>query len=144
MRRVVALLGTCGLAVVMTGGCAKGVDSDGFTFGPVDPTNDTATTDGGTGPVDLTTSGVGSMTDATDGGGPDGSTDDGPAVTTGPDPSETGPGEGSSSGGMGSVCGDGMAEVGEECDGVDLGGLSCPDVDPTFTGGTLACTAGCA
>ena len=46
MRRVVALLGTCGLAVVMTGGCAKGVDSDGFTFGPVDPTNDTATTDG--------------------------------------------------------------------------------------------------
>ncbi|PKN45297.1 MAG: hypothetical protein CVU59_09470 [Deltaproteobacteria bacterium HGW-Deltaproteobacteria-17] len=42
------------------------------------------------------------------------------------------------------VCGNGILETGETCDGTDLGGLTCTDVEGDFTGGTLACTAGCA
>jgi hypothetical protein len=39
------------------------------------------------------------------------------------------------------VCGDDIAQLPEECDGVDLRGLDCTDLG--FTGGTLACTANC-
>lgn len=39
-------------------------------------------------------------------------------------------------------CGNGVVEVGEDCDGGDLAGLTCQDLD--FDGGTLACnTATC-
>jgi hypothetical protein len=41
------------------------------------------------------------------------------------------------------TCGNGTIEDGEECDGTDLGGATCPDVDPAYTGGTLACGASC-
>ena len=42
------------------------------------------------------------------------------------------------------VCGNDILETGETCDGTDLGGLTCTDVEGGFTGGTLACTTGCA
>jgi hypothetical protein len=43
--------------------------------------------------------------------------------------------------GTGPVCGDGTSEGLEQCDGEDFGSNSC--VGFGFTGGTLACTAGC-
>ena len=39
-------------------------------------------------------------------------------------------------------CGNGIAETGEICDGVDLQGASCVSVG-TFTGGVLGCSADC-
>ena len=39
------------------------------------------------------------------------------------------------------LCGDGILDVGEECDGVNTGGLGCWDLG--FTGGYLACTYTC-
>jgi hypothetical protein len=41
----------------------------------------------------------------------------------------------------GPVCGNGVIESGEVCDGADLGGQTC--VGLGFSGGTLACNAGC-
>jgi hypothetical protein len=38
-------------------------------------------------------------------------------------------------------CGDGTIDVGEQCEGADLGGQTCEGLG--FTGGTLACTGGC-
>jgi len=43
--------------------------------------------------------------------------------------------------GGGAVCGNGLIEPGESCDGLDLGGQSC--VSQGFTGGTLSCTGVC-
>ena len=41
-------------------------------------------------------------------------------------------------------CGDGFFDPSSEaCDGPDLGGLVCADVDPTFHSGTLACRSDC-
>ena len=40
-------------------------------------------------------------------------------------------------------CGNDMVEDGEECDGTDLDGKSCPDIDAGYVGGTLACGATC-
>lgn len=40
-------------------------------------------------------------------------------------------------------CGNDLREEGEECDGVDLGGTVCADLNPAFAGGTLACGASC-
>ena len=41
------------------------------------------------------------------------------------------------------VCGDGQQDPGELCDGADLGGKQCADLDAAFVGGTLACAADC-
>lgn len=41
------------------------------------------------------------------------------------------------------VCGDGVVDLGEECDGADLGGATCTSVPGGYTGGTLACGASC-
>jgi hypothetical protein len=41
------------------------------------------------------------------------------------------------------VCGDGVRDLGEACDGDDLGGVGCMDLGTNYTGGTLACTAAC-
>ena len=43
---------------------------------------------------------------------------------------------------LGAVCGDGVAEASEVCDGLDLGNMGCGDVG-SFVGGTLACAADC-
>lgn len=40
-------------------------------------------------------------------------------------------------------CGDGKVDSGEVCDGADLGGKTCQDVDASYTGGTLACASNC-
>ena len=40
-----------------------------------------------------------------------------------------------------SVCGDGVKESGEQCDGSDLAGASC--TSQGYTGGTLSCSASC-
>lgn len=63
--------------------------------------------------------------------------------TTGP----TGPDPDSSSSSADTTtpenCGNGAIDDGEECDGEDLGGAACADVDPSFIGGTLSCGATC-
>jgi hypothetical protein len=41
----------------------------------------------------------------------------------------------------GAVCGNGVVEAGEQCDGANLNGQTCQSLG--FTGGTLACGAGC-
>jgi hypothetical protein len=41
----------------------------------------------------------------------------------------------------GPVCGNGIIETGEQCDGGNLGGASCTSLG--FTGGTLACSGSC-
>ncbi len=45
------------------------------------------------------------------------------------------------SGGNGAVCGDGVREGVEECDGSDFGGLDCGDFG--FSGGFLVCSTSC-
>lgn len=40
-------------------------------------------------------------------------------------------------------CGNGAIDEGEECDGSELGDAECTDVNPAYTGGTLACGASC-
>lgn len=138
------VLGVVLLGVVLLGGCAKGVESDptSLTFGPPETTQGPATTND---PIDPTTGGQTSADESTE-------TAEGPTTaaadeSTGPvDPSEsTGPVDPSTSTGpAGPVCGDGVAEDGEDCDGADLAGLACPDVNAMFTGGTLACDGACA
>jgi hypothetical protein len=39
------------------------------------------------------------------------------------------------------ICGNGIQETGEQCDGLDLGGASC--VSQGFSGGTLLCASSC-
>ena len=44
----------------------------------------------------------------------------------------------------GAVCGDGVRDGTEQCDGTDLGGETCADVTSGFVhGGTLACNPDC-
>lgn len=40
-------------------------------------------------------------------------------------------------------CGNGMIDPSEECDGTELGGLTCADLASTYTGGDLNCSASC-
>ncbi len=40
-------------------------------------------------------------------------------------------------------CGNGILEAGETCDGTALGDEDCTTIEGDFTGGTLACAAGC-
>lgn len=41
------------------------------------------------------------------------------------------------------VCGDGIVNSGEQCDGSNLGGFSCTTVPGGFTGGSLSCNQNC-
>ena len=43
----------------------------------------------------------------------------------------------------GGVCGNGTAESGEACDGLDLKSQTCASIGQGYTGGTLACAADC-
>jgi len=142
MRKARRELGAWAAVLVVFGGCAKGVASDSLTFGTPNSGTDT-TTATTTGPIDPTTGGMGSMTNPGTTAG-----EEGPDTATTAVDSGTGPGEGtaedSSTGPMGPVCGDDVAEAEEDCDGIDLAGMTCPDVDPMFTGGTLACDVSCA
>ena len=40
-------------------------------------------------------------------------------------------------------CGNAVIEAGEECDGPELAGKQCADLDPAYTGGALACGGSC-
>ncbi len=42
-------------------------------------------------------------------------------------------------GGSGAICGNGVVESGEQCDGTNLSGQSCTTIPGGFTGGNLAC-----
>jgi hypothetical protein len=46
-------------------------------------------------------------------------------------------------GGASSVCGNGVLEPGESCDGADVRGLTCTTLDPFFTAGALSCATNC-
>lgn len=62
------------------------------------------------------------------------------------EPTTSGPGgetSGSETSGGGSLCGNGQIDVGEVCDGAELGGKTCVDVNPEFTEGALACAMDC-
>jgi hypothetical protein len=99
--------------------------------------------------------GVGTPTTDTSGAeststGDGATTQDGPTTTgSGPEPTTTGEttnpttGPSTESGAM-IVCGDGEIGEGEVCDGAELGGKTCVDVDEGFVGGELACAADCA
>ncbi|MCA9685706.1 MAG: hypothetical protein KC457_26250, partial [Myxococcales bacterium] len=41
------------------------------------------------------------------------------------------------------ACGDDEIDAGELCDGSDLGGVGCGDVDAAYVGGTLGCNLTC-
>lgn len=63
------------------------------------------------------------------------------AQSTGPgtdDPTTSG-----TSTAAGADCGNDVRDPGEACDGADLGGQTCADVNPSYIGGALACGAGC-
>lgn len=51
---------------------------------------------------------------------------------------------GTSETGTPTACGDGAIDEGELCDGAELGGKTCADVDDAFVGGALACAGDCA
>jgi len=126
MRRAGSLRLAVASALTL-GGCSTGVSDEAgpVTFGPYDPN---ATTHSAS-----TSEPPGSTSRGSDEGRPDSSGR----------PSED-TGTGSTTGGSGATCGNGVLEPGEVCDGKELGGLRCPDADPMFTGGTLACDGMCA
>ncbi len=146
--RSIDLCGASALSTLLA--CSAGVPgTSDLTFGPVDPPPTTSDTNDS---VDITTSGVGSSGDPDDTGRPPDDT----GTMTGPDPTgepDTGVEDSSTSSATTMsessttdpppACGDGVIDMGEDCDSMELGGLSCPDVDPMYSGGTLACDASC-
>lgn len=67
------------------------------------------------------------------GGGGGGTDTEGGTSSTTDDPTGGQPGD----------CGNDEIEEGEECDGAELAGKTCSDLDPAYVGGTLACGASC-
>lgn len=88
---------------------------------PAGSTGGDSTTDGSAGPTSAGPTTV----------DPDGST--GGSATDGSGASSTGA----------DTCGNGVIDASEPCDGDDLGGMTCMDLDRGFTGGTLSCDPGC-
>ncbi len=68
-----------------------------------------------------------------------GDTTEGPSESSGSESSESSSSDGST--GPGPVCGDGIADAGEDCDGDDLAGGDCEGLG--FTGGTVVCADDC-
>ncbi|WP_106390619.1 hypothetical protein [Enhygromyxa salina] len=64
----------------------------------------------------------------------DGDTDPGD-TGTGDGDGDTGPGDGDTTGNP--ICGNGLIDDGEQCDGGNLGGFTCMDLG--YSGGTLGC-----
>lgn len=71
-------------------------------------------------------------------GSPSGDTD-----STGADTGDTGAGTSTPTSGPAGDCGNDKLEDGEACDGADLGGQQCADVNPSYIGGALVCGASC-
>lgn len=114
-------------------GCASEFSPDltGLTTTDASDTEDPMETEDETGSDEETTGTEGSTSG--DGDGDSGTGDGDPDPTTG-----DGDGDGDSM----PVCGNGIAEGDEECDGLDLGtALSCTDLD--FASGTLGCSEDC-
>ncbi|MEZ4454213.1 MAG: VCBS repeat-containing protein [Nannocystaceae bacterium] len=108
-------------------------DSESATTDSDSGTTDTTTTDSTTTDSGTTDSGTTATTDS----------DTTDSSTTGNTSDSTTTDSSSSSGSTGGiVCGDGLAEGDEACDGDDLGGASCLGLG--YKGGKLSCTAECA
>jgi hypothetical protein len=107
-----------------------------ITTGVDGSSGDTTATDSSSSATD----GSGSVGETTT-GGVDGSSTEGSTSGSDSTGGTTGTADttGDSSSGGGSVCGDGMIEAPEDCDGVDLANQTCMGVG--FDGGTLACDA---
>ncbi|MEZ4382271.1 MAG: VCBS repeat-containing protein [Nannocystaceae bacterium] len=101
--------------------------------------SDTATTGGSD--SDTTDSDSDSMTSDSDSGTSDSDSTTGDSDSTTSDGSTSDSSGGTDSTG-GGVCGDGVVDGDEACDGDDLGGASC--VGLGYKGGKLSCTPGCA
>ncbi len=126
------------LGLVFLAGCSQGVPGTTATetFGP--PPATSGNTSNATAPFDPTTGGNGVLTD--------GATTEPPVDDSTGDPiSTTSDGTTTSDGstGPGTVCGDDVVQGTEECDGSDLGNMTCADVDPMSTAGTLSCNVDC-
>lgn len=136
------------LTLLAVGGCAQGVESNTFTFGPVDPpTSDTDATANTSGPIDPTTGGNGTPTGADDMGEATDANDDDPLPTSGGADDTTTGGPGATTDepttDPGPMCGDDTADPGENCDGPDLGGATCDSIGMDFNGGELGCNPDC-
>lgn len=127
---------SCALIVSALALGACGNTTDGQLFEPTSSGASNATTGGGDG-------------DATSTGGstePDPDPSGGPGTTTGmPDPTA---GDGTTTGDSGTtgenLCGNGVIDAGEECDGTEFGDATCldftDDSGEPFTGGRLSCS----
>jgi len=122
---LLACLGGCSMAGVP--GDEAGDDAGATTTGTGGP-GTTGPTTATTSPTTATTSPTTATTATTDP-----TTGDPSATTVTTDPST----------GDGPRCGDGQRDPGEQCDGLDLGGKQCSDLDDAFTGGVLGCAADC-
>jgi hypothetical protein len=153
MHKRVAFLGAL-FSVATMAGCAVGGEDDGsfgtFSGGSFGDdsnldmdagtgTDDEAGTQDGTGDGDTTTTGDGDTTTTTgDGDTTTTTTGDGDTTTTtGDGDTTTTTGDGDTTGGA--MCGNGVIDPGETCDGNDFGGVSCTDLG--FDGGTLTCNS---
>ena len=140
---------------VLIPGCSVGDIEDASPFGESQSVPDDSG-DAGTGGSTGMGTGVSANATGPSGGTGDSLTDTGPDPTmpgttsVGSDESSTSgdPTTAETSGSDGSdttssiMCGNGVMEADEACDGADLGGLACPDVGD-FVGGNLACDAAC-
>lgn len=103
----------------------SGVDSTGTTDG----TTSSGSSDGG---MSSSSSDGGMGSSSSDGSSSDGGTTSGTSTTSGTT-------SGSSTGGP--ACGDGVIDVGEDCDDTELGGADCAGLG--FAGGVLGCNPDC-
>lgn len=117
------------LGLVLAVACAEGVEGTSGTFNPGMPT--TATISGGT-----SGQGSGATEDGVTGTG---TGDDGGATSSTPSSTTSGGGPMTSRGEP--ICGDGVHDVGEECDGADLAGKTCQSFG--WEAGALACNPDC-
>lgn len=125
------------LALAIAGACAQGSVSDSGSI-PVITTNPTIS--GGPGSASEGSASEGSASDSE---GSTGSDSDEPPTTAPPttgEPGTTG-GPGTSATTEAFVCGNGLGEPGEACDGMDLKGATCQDYG--FDDGVLGCDVDC-
>lgn len=73
----------------------------------------------------------------------DGTCDAGETPTTCPADCTNIGGDNGTGGVTGPTCGNNILEIGEDCEGKNLGGKTCANIGQDFTGGTLKCGADC-
>ncbi|MBX7081615.1 MAG: hypothetical protein K1X88_20605 [Nannocystaceae bacterium] len=139
MATLVLLVTACpdGTTNVTTGGSSDGGDtSDGGS----EDASATVADSSGSGESGSATMGSSSGVDSSGGDASSGGAESSSGAAESSSGGAESSGGGSSSGG-GAVCGDGVADPGEACDGRDLGGEDC--VTQGFGGGTLTCLDDC-